>query len=37
MSNMKNEKAEGSDGKPVEVWNFLKAEGWKWLFLFFNK
>ncbi|XP_063545710.1 uncharacterized protein LOC134753703 [Cydia strobilella] len=37
VQGMKNGKAVGPDGIPVEVWKFLKADGWKWLTLFFNK
>lgn len=37
VQTMKNGRATGPDGIPVEVWKLLKADGWKWLALFFNK
>ncbi|CAK1580055.1 unnamed protein product [Parnassius mnemosyne] len=37
VRNMKNGKAVGPDGIPVEVWKLLRADGWKWLSLFFGK
>ncbi|XP_047984785.1 uncharacterized protein LOC125225222 [Leguminivora glycinivorella] len=37
VQGMKNGKAVGPDDIPVEVWKVLKADGWKWLTLFFNK
>ncbi|XP_013169614.1 PREDICTED: uncharacterized protein LOC106119245, partial [Papilio xuthus] len=37
VQGMKNGKAVGPDGIPVEVWKLLKADGWVWLTLFFNK
>ena len=37
VSGMKNGKAIGPDGIPVEVWKILRVDGWSWLALFFNK
>ncbi|KAJ8717472.1 hypothetical protein PYW08_005871 [Mythimna loreyi] len=37
VNGMKNGKAIGPDGIPVEVWKLLKVDGWMWLALFFNK
>lgn len=37
VRSMKNGKAVGPDGIPVEVWKLLKEDGYQWLTLFFNK
>ncbi|KAJ8704761.1 hypothetical protein PYW08_012081 [Mythimna loreyi] len=37
VNGMKNGKAIGPDGIPVEVWKLLRVDGWVWLALFFNK
>jgi hypothetical protein len=37
VQEMKNGKAVGLDGIPVEVWKVLKGYGWAWLTLFLNK
>lgn len=37
VGGMKNGKAMGPDGIPVEAWKVLKGDGCKWLTLFFNK
>ena len=37
VNGMKNGKALGPDGIPVEVWKLLRMDGWTWLALFFNK
>ncbi|XP_048000280.1 uncharacterized protein LOC125237330 [Leguminivora glycinivorella] len=37
VRNMKNGKAVGPDGIPVEVWKLLSADGWKWLSVFFDR